>query len=225
MTPCPELHIPHKEWSGQREELENYVAIERWARTRGCGEACSCYVEHRETTQTIPTYDGFNGARPDPVLIDPWSEINSCGTLSDESSMLMLVLNWQWQSRPSDPFSNKWNVGPPDYNQPMLGGGPAGGGAANVPNARFVGVYGEGMSPAADNAIAIDTRLGLGDDWLQLQNALPGITVEGGSISVALNLFPAGQGFNVWVAQNTSDDLDIFLRADLYTVCGCACVL
>lgn len=188
-------------------------------------EGCSCYVEHRETLQTIPNYDGHNGARPDPVLIDPWADIDTCGMLDNANATLMLALNWQWQARSHDPFSAKFSD--PD-NSPMVGGGPPYGAppTVNVPNARLVAVYAEGMTPTnGDDAIAIDTRLGLGDDWLALPNSTSGLSVEGGSIFVALNIFPAGQLFSVWVAQNTADDLDIILRADLYTVCACECVL
>lgn len=193
---CPELHIPHKDWSGKREELENYVAIERWARTRGCGGG-SCYIQHREAiAQSI---DGGaavgDGAEAYEIV---WDSTNTCGTLSDDQAMLMLILNWQWEAGFADPHV--------DNN---ITASAKGVWVADDSNATF---------------IAGDTRLGLGQAWPPV-NGPSWDYSDWGSLSVPLNIYPAGQDFHVWVAQNSGLPRDITIRADLFTVGGCGCVL
>lgn len=205
---CPPLHIPNKEWSGDRKELENYVAIERWALCKD--EGCTCYVKHMETEdggQFIECQDVGNtdGYRADLVQI-VWDTVNECGTLPSDDAMAVLHLNWNWSTNP-----------PPDgHGEPTIDCAPA---YPRVPIALFVGVYAEGFPPP-DLPIARDTRLALGGQWAYVN----GDVYDGGSLSVPLNIFPAGADFTVWVAQN-GDNKYVTMRADLYTVCACSCVL
>lgn len=184
-------------------EEDNQRAVEDVINNTACGGECSCYVEHREVTQTIDPPLGGVGERAERVQID-WDAgtTNTCGTLDNEDAMLVLHLNWFWQGSAADPYISDIT----------------GSGLATV-SARGVFVYSE--SGLLDPPVAFDTRLGIGTSWLDGDSD----NADAGSISVPLNLFPAGQGFEVWVAQNSGDFLDITLRADLYTVCGCACVL
>lgn len=202
MSPCPELHIPHKESVTPRDMLENWHTLETWSRTRGCGGSSSCYVKHMEGTQTIDPPGGGIGDRCDLVEFDPanWT-ISECGTAPDDTIMLVCHLNWFWNQNPNDPYAT----------------GVATGSGGTV-SARAVGIWGEGMTPSSDNPIAIDTRLGLGDDWTYL-------ALEGGSLSIPLNIYPAGPELNVWVGHSSDGFLDITMRADIYTVGTCSCVL
>lgn len=40
--PCL-VHIPNKDWSGDKRDFENWLEVERWAlRLKSCGSSCSC---------------------------------------------------------------------------------------------------------------------------------------------------------------------------------------
>lgn len=205
---CPPLHIPNKEWSGDRRELENYVAIERWALCRE--EGCTCYVRHIEGTQTFDPPFGGAGQRVDLVEFDPanFTADNVCGTLSDTAAMLTMHLRWWWTTNSDDPFITDIT----------------GAGLASV-SGRIIGVWAQGFDPSngfngpADGNLAIDTRLGLGTEWYYDGS------VEGGSLSTPINIFPAGQAFTIWAGQSSDTALDLQIVADIYTVCACSCVL
>lgn len=203
MAECPPLHIPHKEWAN-RDELENYLAIERWARCKD--EGCTCYVRHFEGVQTYDPPFGGVGERADLVEFDSANYVseNICGTIPSANSMLVMHLRWVWQTSADDPYIV---TGPP-----------------GLASARFVGVWGEGFDPSngfrnADGALAIDTRLGTGTEWYS-----DGLQ-EGGTLTTPLNIFPNGQGFSIWAGQNSSETLDLDIAVDIYSVCACACPL
>lgn len=201
MTPCPELHIPHKEAAG-REQLENWHALEIWARTRGCAGACECFVEHREAiAQTIPlgSAPASEGALCEPIEVT-WDTTNTCGTLTDTDAMLMLSVNWFWEAAPNDPYLDTRSFA-----------------VNNAVSARGVWITDDANSVS----IAGDTRMALGQGWCQF----PFESADFGSITIPLNIYPGGQDFHVWVAQSSDGDLNLTMRADRFTVCGCSCVL
>lgn len=182
---------------------DNQRAIEDAINGNCCDECggSSCYVEHREATQTIDPPGGGAGDRVDLVKITPW-DTNICGTAPADDAMLILHLNWSWNTSGNDPYISDIT----------------GGGLATV-SGRFVGVWPEGLDISDQPPIALDTRLGLGAEWYYDGSQ------EGGSLTIPLNIYPAGADFDVWVGQSSDAFLDITIRADLYTVGSCSCVL
>lgn len=199
-NPCPELHIPHKEWAS-REELENYIAIERWAKTRGCG-ACDCFVEHKEAIAQV--IDGGATIGDAAVMYEvTWDTTNTCGTLTNDQSLMLLFVNWRWEGGSNDPY---------------LDGYPTN----NLISAKGVFITDDSNT----NVIAGDTRIGLGQAWLGSGGGAPTWDYSDmGSLAIPLNIFPAGQDFHVWAAQNSGAARELTIRADRFTICGCECVL
>ena len=105
-----ELHVPHKNWSGNPLEEQNYLEIERWSyRLADCLGACACWVAQYQNVINVDTAvtthldrSGFI-ARPSP-----------CGTV-DTSAITQVTVNIQWQSPPVFTAGNgcaSWLISP-----------------------------------------------------------------------------------------------------------------
>ena len=108
ITKC-QLHIPHKGWSGNPLEEQNYLEIERWSiRLADCG-SCTCYMAQYQNAFTVHTSATLHQDRSTfTALTSP------CGTI-DTSAITQVTVDIQWQAATTDVLGNlcdSWLISP-----------------------------------------------------------------------------------------------------------------
>lgn len=99
-----ELLIPHKDWSGDSQERENYAEIERWAkRLQDCFAACTCSVVQRTFTKSQP--DSAISA----IASTSFTSSTLCGTPST-SHLIVATLTAMWQGNVTGTRDVQWFI-------------------------------------------------------------------------------------------------------------------